>query len=571
MWLVTKVSVLICTCIIFNKKVLACPRGCRCNYFLSCNRRNLISFPQLKTIPTDTTSLILWGNEIRNITLSKKDLTNHSQVVYLDLAFNHLTLLPTFNMSVLSAFTGLRTLYLSNNRIQDIEDQAFNGLHQLQTLYLSGNRINNKTDQTFSGLHQLQRLDLSGNRIQNIAGQAFRRLHQLQELRLQGNRVQVIEDQAFKGLYQLQDLDLMDNRIWDITDQSFSGLHQLRKLYLSNNKIQSIASQTFRGLHLLQKLDLSSNGIKDIRNGTFRDLQNLQMLDISYNRITKVVSSWFDHLTFLTHLHLENNMISSFEPYYFSWPDSLLKLYLHNNKITAFPPLPIKNCSTNTSCQGTKLYLLGNEIYCGCRRPEHDQTILNMTLPLVDVCCVDVDGLCPHVLNYKYYSYHEYYMPKYCLERFATSDNFKYNRAFSIHSYIQQPVCFKPRIDINPSNKIDACTAKGEPKPEVRVTVESIRSSDSHGTKILKTTCTASNAFGSVTKTFYSMSVSSINIPLWAMVTLCFMSFTSLIIVIAFVIASCFDNNKSEFNNEENSSDILSNSDNVSDIYDSVM
>ena len=501
MWLVTKVSVLICTCIIFNIKVLACPQGCDCTQRqVRCYtyRRALTSFPQLQTIPTDTTVLSLWYNKIRNITLSDEDLTNHSQVVYLNLDDNHLTLLPTFNMSVLSAFTGLRTLSLSNNIIQDIEDHAFSGLHQLQDLYL------------------------------------------------------------------------WDNRIWDLTDQTFRGLHQLQELYLSGNRIQNIEGQAFRELHQLQKLDLSINGIKDIRNGTFRDLQNLHTLDISYNRITNVVSSWFDNLTFLTELYLENNMISSFEPYYFSWPDSLLKLYLHNNKITAFPPLPIKNCSTNTSCQNTQLYVLGNDIYCGCRRPEHDQTVLNMTLPFVYVCCVDVDGLCPHVLNYNYYSCQKYYMPPRCLKPYQTFDNFKYNRAFSIHSYIQQPVCFKP-IDINLSNKIDACTAKGEPKPEVRVTVESIRSSDSHGTKILKTTCTASNAFGSVTKTFYSMSVSSINIPLWAMVTLCFMSFTSLIIVIAFVIASFFDNNKSEFNNEENSSDILYNSDNVSDIYDSVI
>ena len=513
MRLVTRVTVLICMCIIFNNQLLACPQGCRCGHWQGLRCWNLTSFLQLQTIPTNATTLSLWYNKIRNITLSEEDLTNHSQVVHLYLHNNHLTLLPTFNVSVLSAFTGLRTLYLSNNRIQDIEDHAFMGLHQLQELYLYENRIQNITDQTFRGLHQLQTLYLYKNRIQNIT------------------------DLTFSGLHQLQDLDLSDNRIQNITDQAFRGLHQL------------------------QKLDLSINRIKDIRNGTFRDLGNLQTLGISFNRITNVVSSWFYNLTFLTELHLDNNMISSFEPYYFSWPDSLLKLYLQNNRITAFPPLSIKNCSTNTSCQNTKLYVLGNDIYCGCRRPEHDQTVLNMTLPLVYVCCVDVDQLClsvPNYWNYKRYRYPGPYDPFY---------NFKFN----IHSYIQQPVCDKPRIDINDRDKSNVCTAKGEPKPELTVTFESIRSSDSQGTKILKTTCTASNAIGTVTKTFYSMPVCSLNIPLWAMVTLCLMSFTTLIIVIAFVIASFFDNNKFEFNNEENNSDILPNSDNVSDIYDSVI
>ena len=376
-------------------RVRACPEACDCEGgYVSCGRRNLTSFPQLDTVPVYAKRLTFSNNNIRDIKLSGKNVINHPKLISLFLHHNELTTIPAYKKSVLSGFSGLRWLSVSNNRLQNIADGAFQGLHRLERLHLS------------------------------------------------------------------------DNNIHDITQRTFRGLRQLHRLYLYNNRIEHIASDAFR------------------------KLQKLYVLNLSNNLLNKVIFSWFDKLHLLKQIHLDNNRISSFEPDDFSWPSSLEQLYLHNNKIKTIPPLPIQHCNKKVkfTCKRTELYLQGNNIYCGCRRPEHDKTILNMTLPVLNICCADVVKECPEELLH------------------FTDKNWKNIQHFDssqfFHSYMEGPVCKRPSIEIHPMNEgPEVCVVKGDPKPVIHITREYhiLPRLAKDGVKVpieMTIICEASNEFG---------------------------------------------------------------------------
>ena len=260
------------------------------------------------------------------------------------------------------------------------------------------------------------------------------------------------------------------------------GFTGLQELSVTSNKINIIAENVFSGLHQLLRLYLSDNRIQTIADGAFRQVRQLQILTLYNNRLTKVVATWFDKLYSLKYLYLHNNLISSFEPDTFLWSETLLKLYLHNNRITSMPPLPIKHCNkkSNLACTLTELSLQGNNIHCGCRRPKHDRSILNMTLPSVTLCCVDVEMDCA----IKHYS-------------------------LFFLSYVKGPVCIKPSIEINPEKGGDVCKVNGEPEPVVYTSVGCLpqyQTRNNHTTVTQKLTviCEAENIIGKASQIFQS-------------------------------------------------------------------
>ena len=222
-------------------------------------------------------------------------------------------------------------------------------------------------------------------------------------------------------------LQFNKNKITDITlrDKAVIYLSKVAWLNLSHNQITRIPAyeksvvSAFPGL---LRLFLQNNRIHHIDGNAFRGLQHAEEFILSNNHLTKVEASWFDKLFSVRYLRLDNNLISSFKPDNFTWPGKLWYLYLEYNRITTMPPLPIKHCSENKwRCKRTQVGLKGNDIFCGCRRPEHDKRILNMTLPDMSVCCMDDLRDCSTSLDSLYFP-----------------------------SYTKRPVCVQQRLGINP-------------------------------------------------------------------------------------------------------------------------
>ena len=378
-----EVLFLLCVFALFDQQLTACPQGCDCSdrLYVRCNSRSLLTVPRLKTIPKNAQGLHLYNNKITDIRIAV-GVVHLPKVVWLGITYNHLTRIPAYKDSVLSAFTGLKNLILQNNKIRHIDSDAFIELH------------------------------------------------------------------------------------------------------------------------------------------------NLEVLVLSNNRLTKVVASWFDKLYSLTKLHLDNNSVSSFEPDDFAWPDKLSYLYLNNNRITTMPPLPIKDCSENINrCKITHVGLNGNDIHCGCRRPEHDKAILNMTLPGMSVCCVDLAEDCPPPMP------QGQGIPNYVSKTFFVP-------------YVEGPVCGKPSININPNVKWqDLFVVTGVPKPKIKCRYEI---QDNHrkifNIKMIK--CDVKNKFGKASGTLRiltekSFTITTPMIPLWSLITFCLLSFIPVLVMLAFVTDNC--------------------------------
>jgi Leucine-rich repeat (LRR) protein len=72
-----------------------------------------------------------------------------------------------------SVTSRLRILSLAQNKVEELEANAFAGLASLRSLNLSFNKIANMPSDAFCGLCNLQKLDLSGNKISCIVDGQF--------------------------------------------------------------------------------------------------------------------------------------------------------------------------------------------------------------------------------------------------------------------------------------------------------------------------------------------------------------------------------------------------------------
>ena len=406
--------------------------------------------------------------------------------------------------------------------------------------------------------HEITWLDVTKNKIKDVSlsGKPADNYSNVKQLYLDFNELTELpasNESLFSVFTRLNYLSLTYNKIQHLTTGAFGGLHHLHELVLSNNVIKTIFDFTFKDLFKLNVLHLDHNQIENIADDAFGELYALEKLDLSANRIKKVEAFWFEKLPSIKKLHLGNNMIRVFDLDAFSWPDTLMELDLHNNNLTTVPPLPIKECQGQTidKCQDRRATVLlqGNDIYCGCRRPEHDKGLINRLLPAVSVCCVDVQKVCPKGANGK------------------SPQNYSFEL---FKNYLNVPVCEKPTLVIrDPTKGYNICIAKGKPTPEVKVTTEwltqqGLNKNKTEVTQGMLAICEATNIYGTIKEVGYfsnasyeddgckpknhfharndapqsesKFNTSSICFPFWTVVITCCLSFSVLCFMITFVV-----------------------------------
>ena len=188
-------------------------------------------------------------------------------------------------------------LYLEDNDISYIPDDAFHGLISLRFLHLHKNHINMVNATWFRDLRALQcYINLSWNDISYIADNAFAGLTSLRYLKLSNNHITVVGSTWFTDQTLLEELNLSANDISFIAHDVFAGLSNLRLLYLNGNRISMMNPHLFGGLRSLQVLDLDNNVITSIANETFAGLINLHNLILSSNALTTLQEGVFQGL-----------------------------------------------------------------------------------------------------------------------------------------------------------------------------------------------------------------------------------------------------------------------------------
>ena len=153
----------------------------------------------------------------------------------------------------LSGWTALRSLNLSGNRIESMEDVQWPPL--LDELNLRNNMLEDFPASVFDA-SMLTSLHLAGNKIAALGG-SFERIPLLTKLYLGGNRISDIDPKVFCSLPHLEVLYLGGNRL-SALPATIGELASLRALWLHDNQLGEIPANVM-ALHSLEQLYLHKN------------------------------------------------------------------------------------------------------------------------------------------------------------------------------------------------------------------------------------------------------------------------------------------------------------------------
>ncbi|KAK3799525.1 hypothetical protein RRG08_052709 [Elysia crispata] len=160
----------------------ACPADCTCvGTTVDCSKKGLLDIPD--GIPMYTTTLRLGANKIKTLRAT----------------------------GIFRKLPNLRTLDLTGNEINHIEDKTFNKADKLEDLQLSNNDLKQLNGKTFEGLENVKTLMLRGNKITCINNSTFAETPRLQLLSLYDNQIRCIMEGSFDRLHYLSTLNLMAN------------------------------------------------------------------------------------------------------------------------------------------------------------------------------------------------------------------------------------------------------------------------------------------------------------------------------------------------------------------------
>jgi Leucine-rich repeat (LRR) protein len=203
-----------------------------------------------------------------------KELGNLINLQILDLTNNNLEEIP----EELSNLKNLNTIYLTKNKFREFPKALIN-LPNLETLILYDNEIRNfpKTQ-----LHKLKTLFLSNNQIENI--EEIKNLKNLKYLSLRHNNIKKIPKEI-ENLTNLLDLNLSQNQLEEIPKE-IGNLYKLLDLNISENRLEKIPDE-IGNLPSLEFLNLSYNNIKKIPK-SFGNLLSLKYLNLQDNKLTKI-------------------------------------------------------------------------------------------------------------------------------------------------------------------------------------------------------------------------------------------------------------------------------------------
>ena len=159
--------------------------------------------------------------------------------------------------SQLQSLRALKSLDLSNNKLERIEDNAFSNM-QLTTLKLADNSIE-IADHAFAGLETtLKNLNLKGTNLKSIP-------------------------KAIANLSSLAFLDLAQNKIKEIEPDLLINLHSLTAINLERNRIERLQQRVFAGINdSLSSLSLLNNLLVDLPSEAISKLTGLRVSDFTF-------------------------------------------------------------------------------------------------------------------------------------------------------------------------------------------------------------------------------------------------------------------------------------------------
>ncbi|KAJ8264517.1 hypothetical protein GJAV_G00150220 [Gymnothorax javanicus] len=361
-----------------------CPPKCRCEAnVVDCSNLRLTKIPE--HIPSSTAELRLNNNEISVLE----------------------------STGIFKSLSQLKKINLSNNKISEIEDGAFEGAGSVIELHLTANQLDSVRSGMFRGLEGLRMLMLRNNRISCIHNSSFTGLHNVRLLSLYDNQLTTITPGAFDTLQTLSTLNLLANSFncdcrlawlgdWLRSRKIVTGNPRCqRPAFLKEIPLQDVAQLDFRceegqeGASCVPRpqcpeectcletvVRCSNKHLRALPRGIPRNVTELyldgnqfsmvpkelstfkylQLVDLSNNKISSLSNSSFANMSQLTTLILSYNSLRCIPGQAFAGLLSLRLLSLHGNDISELPEGIFRDVASLSH-----LAIGANPLYCDCR------------------------------------------------------------------------------------------------------------------------------------------------------------------------------------------------------------
>lgn len=214
-----------------------------------------------------------------------------------------------FSMEDIELMRNLRSLNISNFGLASLTATVFEGFGlAVEDVKISQGSLTSIKAGAFGPLTGLKSLDLSDNRIERIDNDAFEGVgHSLVRLGMHSCcRMVTVPSKAIQKLTALRYLDISSNGFTKIPESTFTESKQLVSVNARFNKLTSVARNLFDCSKVphIQRVFLSFNNIKEIKEGTFIRLKELEFLELNENLIETIHAKAFEDLTNLRILNL---------------------------------------------------------------------------------------------------------------------------------------------------------------------------------------------------------------------------------------------------------------------------
>lgn len=231
-------------------------------------------------------------------------------------------------LNVIHSSENLRSLDLSNNRINEIQNETFTNFASLEILRLHNNFMTEVHDQHFKYLKELTGLDLSSNLIGVINFNAFEKLQNLLWVNIADNCLHNVA--LYFPLRALHSLNIAHNQINRFPQ--LSGISAITNLNLSHNLIVDL-QLTKALIKSIQSLNIADNQLKDPNQLIeFSDLIELNLADNTNTDYT-TNDKFIRHLAGLRKLNLINTNLKSLDIFLYMSGTNFIELSLSKNPL----------------------------------------------------------------------------------------------------------------------------------------------------------------------------------------------------------------------------------------------
>ncbi|XP_022530627.2 toll-like receptor 2 [Astyanax mexicanus] len=224
-------------------------------------------------------------------------------VIDLDISFNNIESVEKTDLSLCSE---LEILYMQENKLKRIHDEAFRSQSNLVVLDLSFNKLENIASSWFHDLKSLKHLNLLGNLYTTLGSKSvFQYLGNLRTLKLGDLLLKKVEKNLLTGLTQLDEMTFIGHNLRSYEKGSFNTTRPITAISLSLNGLfqenPSLVSKILRDVShpktsltirdaLLNTND-SMQPLEEVRKGgTARlTLQNISTTDEAVTSLLKVL------------------------------------------------------------------------------------------------------------------------------------------------------------------------------------------------------------------------------------------------------------------------------------------